>query len=370
MVDIDTGKVIDILDSREIPDVTKWLKSYPNLVVISRDGSISYANAISQAHPNAVQISDRFHLIKNLTDAAKKYITKILKANFRILTPSSHSSGEEKAEYWQKKAAVDFTIKEHEKNVAKKMELVMQVRQLKEKGYSQQAIAIEKGISHTTVKKYLSPDFNPVNGNYGTRRESKIKPYTDDIKGMLCKGYTFKKIEDNIRQKGYDGAASTIRMFATRERKLMKNAIENSNKNTELIERKWLIHLLYHPLEKVKELSEDQLDRIIIEYPVIGKVYDIVQSFKEILFAKKTSDLDNWIKEAALLEIDEIYSFIGGISRDMEAVKNAIKYEYNNGLAEGSVNKLKLIKRIMYGRNSFNLLKSKLLRLESKRKIN
>lgn len=63
------------------------------------------------------------------------------------------------------------------------------------------------------------------------------------------------------------------------------------------------------------------------------------------------------INETTLLEI-------GGISRDIEAVKNEIKYEYNNGLAEGSVNKLKLIKRIMYGRNSFNLLKNKLLRLE------
>ena len=89
---------------------------------------------------------------------------KILKINFRIPTPSLHSSGEEKAEYWQKKAAVDFAIKKHEKNVVKKMELVMQVRQLKEKGYSQQAIAIEKGISHTTIRKYLSPNFNPVNG--------------------------------------------------------------------------------------------------------------------------------------------------------------------------------------------------------------
>ena len=54
----------------------------------------------------------------------------------------------------------------------------------------------------------------------------------------------------------------------------------------------------------------------------------------------------------------------------MDAVKNAIQFEFNNGLAEGSVNKLKVVKRIMYGRNSFDLLKSKLLRLELKRKIN
>lgn len=63
-------------------------------------------------------------------------------------------------------------------------------------------------------------------------------------------------------------------------------------------------------------------------------------------------------------------SFINGIKRDIATVKNAIRLNYNNGLAEGSVNKLKVAKRIMYGRNSFELLKGKLLRLELKRKIN
>lgn len=70
------------------------------------------------------------------------------------------------------------------------------------------------------------------------------------------------------------------------------------------------------------------------------------------------------------MEIDELNSFANGIRRDITAVKNAILFDYNNGLAEGSVNKLKVVKRIMYGRNSFELLKGKLLRLELKRKIN
>lgn len=70
------------------------------------------------------------------------------------------------------------------------------------------------------------------------------------------------------------------------------------------------------------------------------------------------------------MEIDELCSFVNGVKRDIASVKNAISFDYNNGLAEGSVNKLKVVKRIMYGRNSFELLKGKLLRLELKRKIN
>lgn len=99
-------------------------------------------------------------------------------------------------------------------------------------------------------------------------------------------------------------------------------------------------------------------------------VYDAVTGFKGALFGKKEAELDKWAKETEALEIDELESFINGIKRDISAVKNAIRLDYNNGLAEGSVNKLKVVKRIMYGRNSFELLKGKLLRLELKRKIN
>ena len=68
--------------------------------------------------------------------------------------------------------------------------------------------------------------------------------------------------------------------------------------------------------------------------------------------------------------IEAIQSFVNGIRQDLAAVKKAIELDYNNGLAEGSVNKIKVIKRIMYGRNSFQLLKGKVLRLELKRRIN
>jgi len=56
---------------------------------------------------------------------------------------------------------------------------------------------------------------------------------------------------------------------------------------------------------------------------------------------------------------------VNGLKRDFQAVRNAIIYEYNNGLAEGSVNKLKVIKRIMYGRNKFEMLRQKVFLLEN-----
>ena len=122
-----------------------------------------------------------------------------------------------------------------------------------------------------------------------------------------------------------------------------------------------LTFTLYKEIENVKEMSKELFDKVISMFPNAGVIYDTVKSFKEIMFSKKENLLDSWIEKTKNLNIQEFNSFINGIERDIDAVKNGIKYDYNNGLAEGSVNKRKVIKRIMYGRCSFDLLKQKVL---------
>ena len=92
--------------------------------------------------------------------------------------------------------------------------------------------------------------------------------------------------------------------------------------------------------------------------------------FYELIFSKRVEKLELWMEETRKLQIDEIDSYLAGLQKDLTAVKNSIIYSYSNGLAEGSVNKLKVVKRIMYGRNSFELLRSKLLLLELFHQIN
>ena len=84
-----------------------------------------------------------------------------------------------------------------------------------------------------------------------------------------------------------------------------------------------------------------------------------------MLKSKNVEKVEEWIENASNLKIRKIDKFVNGLKRDMQVVRNAIIYEYNNGLAEGSVNKLKVIKRIMYGRNKFEMLRQKVLFLEN-----
>lgn len=283
MVDIDTHRIIDLLASRESADVAEWLKSYPNLEVVSRDGSISYKSAIEQAGRHLQQVSDCFHLVKGLMDAAKKFLSRLLTANFILPTEASHYNGKPTGDYWDKPVKEDAPVAEHNANVKKKKKTVEQVREFGKQGLNKSEIARIVGINRVTVAKYLKDDFNPSSAYYNTTIPSKIKPYSQEIKNMLSEGKTFKQISAVIRERGYDGADGTIRMFATRERRLMKEAAEQGGSG-EKIERKWLISLLYHPVDEVRSLSQDQLDRIIEEYPIIGRVYDAVTGFKGALF--------------------------------------------------------------------------------------
>lgn len=102
-------------------------------------------------------------------------------------------------------------------------------------------------------------------------------------------------------------------------------------------------------------------NRIIQKYPLVNKILEINNEFKKLVQNKDLNKFHFWLKNAAELNIRELNSFIGGIKRDKEAVYNAITYRFTNALAEGSVNKLKTLKRTMYGKASFETLRRKLL---------
>lgn len=420
MINIDTHRIIDIINSREYKDVVTWLKFFPNLQVVSRDGSIVYSNAIKDAYPDAIQISDRFHLLKNLTTYCKDFITKHLKAKIAIkssvlqkvkttnvvprdnqvlvlsdklekakdLIDSGKSNteicrllkmdirtfkkyfsmtDEERTKYLNKNS---LKLR-HEEKVTKKEQLIKKVCTMHKKGISQRAISRELGLARKTVARYLDSSVSPINGNYGATRASLLTKFYEEINQLLLEGYTSKKIGEFLRKKGYKGSDSNIRMYISHMKKLNKELSKNRNEeNIEFIDRRLLIKLLYKPLEKVRKITQEQLNQVLILYPIIGTVYRLVSDFKSVLKSKFPDKLDTWIKETKKLDIREVNSFINGITRDIDAVKNAIIYDYSNGLAEGSINKIKVIKRVMYGRCSFETLRRKVLLLEKIRETN
>ena len=102
-------------------------------------------------------------------------------------------------------------------------------------------------------------------------------------------------------------------------------------------------------------------NKIIQKYEWIPQILNLVKEFKELFQNKDLKKFDIWLEKALKLNLKELNSFINGIKRDKTAIENTITYRFTNGLAEGSVNKLKTLKRTMYGKASFETLKRKLL---------
>ena len=128
-----------MINSREEDDVTKWLKSYSNIEVISRDGGIMYKSASDKSHPKAVQVSDRFHVLKNLTEYARAALKRLLKKQINITeknTTEIISKVQKKYEY------------------KTKWDIILKVKELKKQKYRIIDIAQYLGISEKTVIEY------------------------------------------------------------------------------------------------------------------------------------------------------------------------------------------------------------------------
>lgn len=404
MVDWDTHRIIDMIESRESNDVSQWLSTYPNITMISRDGSSGYASAAARAHPDAIQITDRFHLIKNLAEVIDRYIKNTFPSRVEIEGTSepteemkclyNTANRSQRIRYAHARYKEGLTMSEiayllhtsagtvqkylaipeneipedrhivrerqHQEAIRKKEDEMNRVRKLYEDGMCIEEISRTTHHVVRTIKNYLDPNYSPVNGHYDQKRRGKLTAYEKDILNMKSQGRTYKEIYQAVKAKGYEGTVAAIRMFMQKERFHAQNAERSAGK--EYLYRITLSQLVYHKLEDVKLITSEQYDTLLKQYPELAGLYDLLKEFNRILFSKKPDELGSWIQKASSFEkLPELLSYTNGLRQDYDAVKNAILYDYNNGLAEGSVTKIKLIKRIMYGRNSFQLLRSKVL---------
>lgn len=186
----------------------------------------------------------------------------------------------------------------------------------------------------------------------------KYKPIV--VEGIIQKRKT-REIYSMIRKEGYQGSHSTL------QRAIRKWKGTESGKKTkkERLERRYVISLLYKEITKIPDKVRGLLEKYIKNAAEqINEVIDLVYKFRNIMKEKRIEVLDTWIKKAMKMNIPELTSFVRGIENDKASVQNAITMNPSNGLTEGKVNKLKVVKRVMYGRCSVNLLRKKLLLLE------
>lgn len=415
LVDSLTHQVIDLIDSRETEAVSKWLAYFPNLLIVSRDGSNTYKKAIETAHPQAIQVNDRFHLIKNLTDYIKTYWMNHLPVNVPLKgikqpkTPALSLSAADNnrqlsaaekarrakelnkngwtktatcralnmdARTYDKLAANSFTVslplseQRHNETVRRKEKVIHEAMRLKQLGYTYSAIGRELDKNPITIKRYITKEVTAVSKATGSKKRASIlSPFYTDINLAFEKGLMASTIEELIRQKGYKGSSSLVRHYVSG----MKKDRQRTNKPLSpryTIQRSYVLQLLYQPEYAFEKLTPEESQCLFEQYPFVKELYDSIQTLKKMLETHDGKGMGDWLVQAEQSPYKELHSFVDGTKQDLDAVLMAIQSPYSNGLVEGSINKLKVIKRIMYGRCSFALLRNKVLLLERFHSVN
>lgn len=164
MIDIESRKIVDILESRDYEEVKELRKTFPNIEIVSRDGSRTYNKAIRDAHPKSIQISDRFHILKNLTDYCKDYIKRIL--NRKVEVEKLENTSEQEI----------LKLKEKYK-FGTKWELILKVQELRNLKYTVNDIASILGIGNKTVINYSKHLLKIKKIRHSNKHQSKISRY-------------------------------------------------------------------------------------------------------------------------------------------------------------------------------------------------
>ncbi|MBO0994842.1 ISL3 family transposase [Bacillus sp. SD088] len=348
-VDLITKKPIDLLKTRKQEDVTEWLKSHSNIALITRDGSKSYAKAITEASSSITQVGDRWHILHQLFEAIKKTITSIVPLKWKPPNPELSAS---------KKATPIVPARKDEtrriQNEEKRWERIQQVQRLYEQGYSVTAIQKKCQISRGTVYKDLRQKGKPSN-----KRGSPYQKYRPLIHSLLLKeqSNTNHQIEKVCRSKGYTGSLSTLNAMIAEERRNAKNLEPKSYYfRQKIIKIIWDFEKNNH-IECLRQLHPKLLE----VFPELKVIDELVGSFRNLFSEKSIESLEYWMNHYNESDLSHVKSFINGLRQDLQAVKLSVQEEWNNGITEGHVNRLKMIKRIMYGRAGFSVLKNRVL---------
>ncbi|SHE54182.1 Transposase [Mariniphaga anaerophila] len=375
LVDMETSKPIDMLPTRDSEDLKAWLRDHPGIEIITRDRASSYSTAIDSISPNTVQVADRFHLLMNLSDALDTFfksispkISKLIKA--KTCEMLRDAEAESKQDSVTKKEFVEIPAPVQKPD--SRQEVFDMVKKLQAKGLPRKKIGRELGISKNTVKRYFQQDILVPRSH---PKRANIEIFTNYILSkMEINGYTNMEIINDIRKMGYTGGNTQANQYISFLKQT--NEVTSLNYNElqsqpipyikRLSSRK-LAKYVGQSLNHIENIDHRSYMQLLFEnMPILIRVRRLVKRFKKML---KTGEgqIHEWIKsiQESKDKLPGLKTFAKGLKRDIKAVQNAIQLRWSNGPVEGHVNRIKSIKRQMYGRASFELLRRKVLLSQS-----
>jgi transposase len=246
--------------------------------------------------------------------------------------------------------------------------LFAEVRRLYDEGYSLRAIALKLGKSRHTVRQYVLADAFPE-PKKRQRRPGKLAPYLAYLEERWRQGcHNATQLWREIRERGYRGACSAVRRLVSEwrsklppeERRTRGKAPSGRGDTRAPAPRAVVWWLLGEPAT----LEEEQaafVERLKHGCPQVEVAQSLAREFFGMARRREAGRLEGWLERVASSGIEELKRFASGLQRDWEAVVAGLTLEWSSGPVEGQVNRLKLVKRQMFGRAGFALLRRRVL---------
>jgi len=361
LVNMQTRQVIDVLADRKAETSAAWMASHPEIKLVSRDRGADYASAATAGAPQAVQCADRFHLLKNLGEALEGCLARHLAAKRKTQTPQTLEEStplEEVPRSARRSPKVEQLQRAYREERLACYEQVVALHKL---GRSQAMIAQLVGIGHSTVGRWLAASGPPE-----TRRGpyvSRLAPYLPYLFRRWESGcHNMARLHQELVAQGYKGSYASVRDHIIRQLPEGKKNGANGSKLTPApLPSKQATFLFLARPEQLEVQEQETVRQLRQTSPEVDLAYDLVQEFAQMLRTRTGEQLDGWLASALDSQIPEFRSFVVGVERDKAAVVAGLTLPQNSGLVEGKVNKLKLIKRMGYGRAGFPLLRQRVL---------
>jgi transposase len=349
LCDLESRKVIDLLPDRESGTVAAWLRQHPGSEIVSRDRGGIYAQATRQAAPGAVQVADRWHLLRNLSEALKD----ALSPHDRLFIQSS--TGEPPALATARVPSVPpWELRAQQKNRARRFSRYEEVRRLGGTGASHAAIGRQLGLDHRTVRKFLRAETFPEAQR--SPRPGIVDPYAEYLDQRLEQGCRdVSRLWRELRERGFTGQLNIVRRWLRCRRGFHPTAASAVPRktSTRVSVRQTVWHIL-----KETPAAQEYLQQVYKAEPEIEVLAQLAKEFFRIVRQRDIHALTPWFEAT---KVSALSGFAAHLAKDKDAVQAALKLPWSQGQVEGQVHRLKLIKRQMYGRAGFDLLRLRVL---------
>jgi transposase len=359
LVDLDLHRVVDLLPDRAAESFSEWLQKHPEIVTVARDRCGLYAEGAALGAPQSQQVADRFHLVLNLSSTMERVLEE--RSRHLVLPPAedpapTSQSGSARSVSTDVSEAAPPTLPQQRRQ--RRLDRYQQVVTMFHAGHSQRDISRELGMNRKTIQRWLRRDQFPER-KPPHLRPPKVNEFAEYLQKRWNEGcHNASRLYREIREKGYEGKRGMVAGLVADWRKRGK---AGRPKAPERISPKHAAILVTRPADQMKDEQQRLFDRIATQCPEVVDLRQMALAFRAGLTAGESAKLRQWIEGAKRCEFGPVVRFAYGLQKDISAVAAAVETSWSTGQVEGQINRLKMIKRQMYGRAGFELLRARVL---------